>query len=310
MQLRTGPLYAGKIEGILQLMADGLKLISKEIIAPSGADKPIFWSTPIIFVATAAALTALIPVTPGWVGSDLDVGLLAIFAILGFFPLIALLFSWSSNSKYPFIGGLRALHQMIAFEIPFILSALSVVLLSGSLNLTDIVESQYLFWFFAIAPLSAFVFYISSLAELERVPFDLPEAESEIVAGWLTETSGMIYGLIQLGTYLKLYVLAALFVILFLGGWMGPQIFPAELIPAFTGEKIYNATVVNGIFWFTLKTFGIIMLILLPRGINPRIRIDILLHTGWYKLIVLSFINMFIVLALIYGGILTPGGLQ
>lgn len=310
MQLRTGPLYAGKIEGILQLMADGLKLISKEIIAPSGADKPIFWSTPIIFVATAAALTALIPVAPGWVGSDLDVGLLAIFAILGFFPLIALLFSWSSNSKYPFIGGLRALHQMIAFEIPFILSALSVVLLSGSLNLTDIVESQYLFWFFAIAPLSAFVFYISSLAELERVPFDLPEAESEIVAGWLTETSGMIYGLIQLGTYLKLYVLAALFVILFLGGWMGPQIFPAELIPAFTGEKIYNATVVNGIFWFTLKTFGIIMLILLPRGINPRIRIDILLHTGWYKLIVLSFINMFIVLALIYGGILTPGGLQ
>jgi NADH-quinone oxidoreductase subunit H len=310
MQLRTGPLYAGKIEGILQLMADGLKLISKEIIAPSGADKPIFWSTPIIFVATAAALTALIPVAPGWVVSDLDVGLLAFFAILGFFPLIALLFSWSSNSKYPFIGGLRALHQMIAFEIPFILSALSVVLLSGSLNLTDIVESQYLFWFFAIAPLSAFVFYISSLAELERVPFDLPEAESEIVAGWLTETSGMIYGLIQLGTYLKLYVLAALFVILFLGGWMGPQIFPAELIPAFTGEKIYNATVVNGIFWFTLKTFGIIMLILLPRGINPRIRIDILLHTGWYKLIVLSFINMFIVLALIYGGILTPGGLQ
>ena len=310
MQLRTGPLYAGKIEGILQLMADGLKLISKEIIAPSGADKPIFWSTPIIFVATAAALTALIPVAPGWVGSDLDVGLLAIFAILGFFPLIALLFSWSSNSKYPFIGGLRALHQMIAFEIPFILSALSIVLLSGSLNLTDIVESQYLFWFFAIAPLSAFVFYISSLAELERVPFDLPEAESEIVAGWLTETSGMIYGLIQLGTYLKLYVLAALFVILFLGGWMGPQIFPAELIPAFTGEKIYNATVVNGVFWFTLKTFGIIMLILLPRGINPRIRIDILLHTGWYKLIVLSFINMFIVLALIYGGVLTPGGLQ
>ena len=310
MQLRTGPLYAGKIEGILQLMADGLKLISKEIIAPSGADKPIFWSTPIIFVATAAALTALIPVAPGWVVSDLDVGLLAIFAILGFFPLIALLFSWSSNSKYPFIGGLRALHQMIAFEIPFILSALSIVLLSASLNLTDIVEAQYSFWFFAIAPLSAFVFYISSLAELERVPFDLPEAESEIVAGWLTETSGMIYGLIQLGTYLKLYVLAALFVILFMGGWMGPQIFPQELIPAFTGEKIYNATVVNGIFWFTIKTFGIIMLILLPRGINPRIRIDILLHTGWYKLIVLSFINMFIVLAMIYGGVITPGGLQ
>jgi NADH-quinone oxidoreductase subunit H len=310
MQLRVGPLYAGKVEGILQLMADGLKLISKEIIAPSGADKPIFWSSPVLFVATAAALTAFIPVAPGWVVADLDVGLLAIFAVLGFFPLIALLFSWSCNSKYPFIGGLRALHQLIAFEIPFILSALSVVLVAGSLNLTDIVESQYAFWFFAIAPISAFVFYISSLAELERVPFDLPEAESEIVAGWLTETSGMIYGLIQLGTYLKLYVLAALFVILFLGGWMGPQIFPQELIPNFSGEKIYNATVVNGIFWFTIKTFGMIMLILLPRGINPRIRIDILLHTGWYKLIVLSFINMFIVLALIYGGVITPGGFQ
>src|SRR5574339_52080 len=310
MQLRVGPLYAGRFEGILQLVADGFKLISKEIIIPSGADKPIFWATPVIFVATAAATTALIPVAPGWVASDLDVGILAVFAILGFFPLLALLFSWSSNSKYPFIGGLRALHQMIAFEIPFILSALPIVLLAGSLNLTDMVESQYVFWFFAVAPLSAFVFYISSLAELERVPFDLPEAESEIVAGWLTETSGMIYGLIQLGTYLKLYVLAALFVVLFLGGWTGPQIFPQELIPNYTGEKIYNATVANGIFWFTIKTFGMIMLILLPRGINPRIRIDILLHTGWYKLIVLSFINIFIVLTLIYGGIITPGGLQ
>src|SRR5918993_628070 len=310
MQLRVGPLYAGKIEGILQLLADGLKLISKEIIVPSGADKLIFWAAPIAFVSTAAAVVALIPAAPGWVVADIDVGLLAVFAILGFFPLIALLFSWASNSKYPFIGGLRALHQMIAFEIPFILSALSIVLLSASLNLTDIVEAQYSFWFFAIAPISAFVFYISSLAELERIPFDLPEAESEIVAGWLTETSGMIYGLIQLGTYLKLYVLAALFVILFMGGWMGPQIFPQDLIPGYSGEKIYNATVVNGIFWFTIKTFGIIMLILLPRGINPRIRIDILLHTGWYKLIVLSFINMFIVLAMIYGGVITPGGLQ
>lgn len=308
MQLRIGPLYAGKIEGILQLAADGLKLIAKEIVVPSGADKLIFWLAPIAFVATAAALSALIPVAPGWVAADLDVGLLAVFAIIGFFPLIALLFSWASNSKYPFIGGLRALHQMIAFEIPFILSSLSVVLLAGSLNLTDIALAQQPFWFILFLPISAFVFYISSLAELERIPFDLPEAESEIVAGWLTETSGMIYGLIQLGTYLKLYVLAALFVVLFLGGWAGPQIFPQEIIPGYTGEQIYNPVTVNSIFWFTLKTFGIIMLILLPRGINPRIRIDILLHTGWYKLIVLTFINIFIALALIYGGVLGPGG--
>jgi NADH-quinone oxidoreductase subunit H len=310
MQLRIGPLYAGKIEGILQLIADGLKLVSKEIIVPSGADKTIFWAAPIAFVAIAAAVVALIPVAPGWVVADINVGLLAAFAILGFFPLIALLFSWASNSKYPFIGGLRALHQMIAFEIPFILSALSVVILSGTLNLTHIVQSEIQsYWFIFFLPISAFVFYISSLAELERIPFDLPEAESEIVAGWLTETSGMIYGLIQLGSYIKTYALAALFVVLFLGGWAGPQIFPAELIPGYTGPRIYDATVANGIFWFTVKTFGMIMLMLLPRGISPRIRIDILLHTGWYKLIVLAFINMFIALALIYGGILGPGGL-
>ena len=235
--------------------------------------------------------------------------MIAVFAFLGFFPLLALLFSWASNSKYPFIGGLRALHQMIAFEIPFILSALSVVILSGSLNLSDIASAQHPYWYIFFLPISAFVFYISSLAELERIPFDLPEAESEIVAGWLTETSGMIYGLIQLGTYVKLYALAALFVVMFLGGWSGPQIFPADIIPGYTGEKIYNAVTINAAFWFTIKTFGMIMLILLPRGINPRIRIDILLHTGWYKLIVLTFINIFVALALIYGGVLGPGGL-
>jgi NADH-quinone oxidoreductase subunit H len=309
MQLRIGPLYAGKIEGILQLIADGLKLISKEIIVPSGADKLIFWAAPVAFVVTAAAVIALIPVAPGWVVANLDVGIIAVFAFLGFFPLIALLFSWASNSKYPFIGGLRALHQMVAFEIPFILSALSVVILAGSLNLTDITVAQNSYWFILFLPISAFVFYISSLAELERIPFDLPEAESEIVAGWLTETSGMIYGLIQLGTYVKLYALAALFVTLFLGGWAGPQIFPAEIMPGYTGVKIYNAITVNAIFWFTLKTLGMIMLILLPRGINPRIRIDILLHTGWYKLIVLAFINIFVALTLVYSGILGPGGL-
>jgi NADH-quinone oxidoreductase subunit H len=320
MQLRVGPLYCGRIEGILQLLADGLKLVSKEIIIPSGADKLIFWVAPIAFVAAAAAVVALIPAAPGWVAANVDVGIIAVFAILGFFPLIALLFSWASNSKYPFIGGLRALHQMIAFEIPFFLSALSVVILSGSLNLTDIAKAQHPFWYILFLPISAFVFFISSLAELERIPFDLPEAESEIVAGWLTETSGMIYGLIQLGSYIKVYALSALFVILFLGGWAGPQIFPKELMSSHNGttmpllqlltlQGIYNGITVNAIFWFTIKTFGVILIMLFVRGINPRIRIDILLHTGWYKLIVLTFINIFIALALIYGGILGPGGL-
>src|SRR5690606_15027514 len=293
MQLRVGPLYAGKIEGILQLIADGLKLIAKEIIVPSGADKPLFWAAPIAFVATAAAVVALIPAAPGFVVADVDVGLLAVFAILGFFPLIALLFSWASNSKYPFIGGLRALHQMIAFEIPFILSALSVVILAGTLNLTGIVESQLQsYWFIFFLPISAFVFYISALAELERIPFDLPEAESEIVAGWLTETSGMIYGLIQLGSYLKTYALAALFVILFLGGWAGPMVFPPSVeTPIVDINPLYNQEAANGTLWFTLKTFGMILLMLLPRGISPRIRIDILLHTGCYQLVVLAFLS-------------------
>lgn len=319
MQLRVGPLYAGKIEGIFQLLADGLKLLAKEIIVPSGADKPIFWLAPILFVSTSAAVVSLIPVANGWVVADVDVGLIAVFAILGFFPLIALLFSWASNSKYPFIGGLRALHQMIAFEIPFFLSALPVVILAGSLNLSEIARSQNIFWNIFVLPLNAFVFFISSLAELERIPFDLPEAESEIVAGWLTETSGMIYGLIQLGSYLKLYALAGLFVVLFLGGWYGPQIFPPELIAGahnsnipllkmFALDGLYNPVTFNGIFWFVVKTIGIILLMLIIRGINPRIRIDILLHTGWYKLIVLTFINLFIVLVLIYSGILGPEG--
>src|SRR5919201_3079096 len=263
MQLMVGPLYAGKVEGILQLAADGLKLIAKEIIIPSGADKLIFWSAPIAFVAAAAAVTALIPVAPGWVVANSNVGLIAVFAIIGFFPLIALLFSWASNSKYPFIGGLRALHQMIAFEIPFFLSALSVVILSGSLNLTDIANAQQEYWFILFLPISAFVFYISSLAELERIPFDLPEAESEIVAGWLTETSGMIYGLIQLGSYVKTYALAALFVILFLAGWAGPMVFPPHVeTPLINIAPIYDQQAANATVWFTLKTFGMILLML------------------------------------------------
>src|SRR5579883_1998581 len=205
IRLRVGPLYCGRIEGILQLMGDGLKLISKEIIIPAKADKPIFWVGPLLFVGTAGAFVSLIPVTGGWVVANPAVGLLAVFAVIGFFPIIAVLTAWAANSKWTFIGGLRALHQMVAFEIPLILSLLGVVILSGSLNLSHIVESQEHFWWITFLPIGAIVFFITILAELERVPFDLPEAESEIVAGWLTEFSGMMYGLIQLGTYLKLY---------------------------------------------------------------------------------------------------------
>ena len=348
LQLRVGPFYCGKIEGILQLAGDGLKLISKEIIIPAKADKPLFWAAPVLFVGAAAAFVALIPVAPGgWVVADLDVGLLAVFAVIGFFPIITILSAWSANSKFPFIGGIRALHQMVSFEIPLILSLLGVVILTGTLNLSEIVESQSSFPWIIFMPIGAIVFFIAMLAELERIPFDLPEAESEIVAGWLTEFSGMMYGLVQLGSYLKLYAFAALFVIIFLGGWTGPVFWPpleTELItegipiPNYAGDPILTVNtpglplldkdpnewvlqqqgelqytsgqlLVSGVIWFVLKTVGVIFFILLPRGVFPRIRLDMLLHIGWYKLIGLSFVNIFIALGLVYAGVIGPGGI-
>ena len=324
LQLRVGPFYCGKIEGILQLMGDGLKLISKEIIIPAKADKPLFWAAPVLFVATAAAFVALIPVAPGgWVVADIDMGLIAVFAVIGFFPIITILSAWSANSKFPFIGGIRALFQMVSFEIPLILSLLGVVMVTGTLNLSEIAASQSNFPWIIFLPVGAIVFFITMLAELERIPFDLPEAESEIVAGWLTEFSGMMYGLVQLGTYLKLYAFAALFVVLFLGGWNGPMIwppFPEEIITEgivmgpitakIPGLPLFDQAMLNGTLWFVLKTVGVIFFILLPRGVFPRIRIDLLLSLGWTKLIGLAFVNIFIALGLLYAGVLGPGGLQ
>ena len=316
LQLRVGPFYCGKIEGILQLMGDGLKLISKEIIIPAKADKPIFWLAPVAFVGAAAAFVSLIPVAPGWVVADVDVGLIAVFAVIGFFPIITILSAWSANSKFPFIGGIRALHQMVSFEIPLILSLLGVVILTGTLNLSEIVESQASFPWIIFLPVGAIVFFICMLAELERIP------ESEIVAGWLTEFSGMMYGLVQLGTYLKLYAFAALFTVLFLGGWNGPMIwppFPEEIITegikmgpitaTFPGLPLFSQEMLNGTIWFVIKTVSVIFFILLPRGVFPRIRIDMLLQIGWYKLIGLAFVNIFIALGLLYAGVLGPGGM-
>ncbi|KAF6243434.1 NADH-quinone oxidoreductase subunit H [Nitrosopumilus sp. b1] len=323
LQLRVGPFYCGKVEGILQLMADGLKLISKEIIIPAKSDKPIFIAAPLLFVGAAAAFVALIPVAPGgWVVADVDIGLIAVFAVIGFFPIITILSAWSANSKFPFIGGIRALHQMVSFEIPLILSLLGVVILTGTLNLTEIIESQSSFPWIIFLPVGAIVFFICALAELERIPFDLPEAESEIVAGWLTEFSGMMYGLVQLGSYLKLYAFAALFVVIFLGGWHGPMIwppFPEEIITEgitagpitakIPGLPVFSQEMLNGVLWFVIKTVSVIFFILLPRGVFPRIRIDMLLKIGWYKLIGLAFVNIFIALTLLYAGVFGPGGI-
>jgi len=322
LQLRVGPFYCGKIEGILQLAGDGLKLISKEIIVPAKADKPLFIVAPLLFVGAAAAFVALIPVAPGWVVADVDVGLLAVFAVIGFFPIITVLSAWSANSKFPFIGGIRALYQMVSFEIPLILSCLGVVLLTGTLNLTEIAQSQAVIPWIVLMPIGAIVFFICMLAELERIPFDLPEAESEIVAGWLTEFSGMMYGLVQLGSYVKLYAFSALFVVLFLGGWSGPAFWPPleesllesgqELGPIrlqLPGLPLFSQEFFSAVIWFVLKTAAVIFFVLLPRGVFPRIRIDMLLRIGWYKLIALAFVNIFVALGLVYAGVVGPGGI-
>lgn len=213
-----------------------------------------------------------------------DIGVLIIFAVLAFFPLTALMAAWSSNSRYPMLGGVRALHQLVAYEIPLVLSTLAPVVYAGSLNLIEIVEKQSNLWFILLAPISALTFYICSLAELERIPFDLPEAEPEVASGWLAEYGSMNFGLVMgVAVYIKLYVLSALFTTIFLGGWLGPQPLPPE-------------------FWFLLKTFIVTTFLIIPRGVYPRLRVDLLLRQSWAGYFILALINLVIAAAAVLGG--------
>jgi NADH-quinone oxidoreductase subunit H len=282
IQLRTGPMYAGKVEGILQNVADFFKLFFKEMIIPDGVDKAVFVGVPIALMGVAGALIALVPLSPTTYIANPSVGAILAFAILGFTPLIVLLAGWASNSKYSFLGGLRALHQMVAYEIPLVLSLVGTVLLAGALNLAplvpggpSIVTAQSKVWFIVLQPIGAVVFYIGALAEIERIPFDLPEADSEIVAGWQTEYSSMFFGTFQLVNFTRMYVLAGLFTTFFLGGWLGPAPVPPEV-------------------WFVLKTTVVMLIMMLPRSIMPRLRIDLLLRAGWVRLLALSFLNLFL----------------
>lgn len=284
IQLRTGPMYAGKVEGILQNFADFFKLAFKEIIIPTGVDKATFVAIPFALMAVAGALIALVPLSPTTYIANPSVGAILAFAILGFTPLIVLLAGWASNSKYPFLGGLRALHQMVAYEIPMILSLVGAVLLSGSLNLMGIVSAQSGIWYIVLQPLGAIVFFIAALAELERIPFDLPEADSEIVAGWQTEYTSMLFGTFQLANFTRMYVLAGLFTTFFLGGWLGPPGPPPEV-------------------WFIIKVTVVMIVMMLPRSIMPRVRIDLLLRAGWVRLLALSFANLFITMVIISLGV-------
>jgi len=284
IQLRTGPMNAGKVEGILQNIADFLKLAFKEIVIPNGVDRATFIAVPFALMAVAGALVALVPLSPTTYIANPSVGAVLIFAILGFTPLVVLLAGWASNSKYPFLGGLRALHQLVAYEIPMILSLVGAVLLSGSLNLMGIVTAQSGIWYIVLQPLGAIVFYIGALAELERIPFDIPEADSELVAGWQTEYSSMLFGTFQLANFSRMYVMAGLFSTFFLGGWLGPAPVPPEV-------------------WFIVKTTVVMILLMLPRSIMPRLRIDMLLRAGWVKLLALAFANIFITMVIISLGV-------
>jgi len=290
IQLRIGPLYAGGPGGILQPLADGVKLIFKEVIIPYKADKPLFLAIPLFLVFFAAVPFAVIPFGPNWVIANLDVGLVFVFAMTSLFPSLILIFAWASNSKYPFLGGLRSLFQQVAYEIPMWISALSVVMLAGSLNLSHIVEAQQKIWFIIPAFLSFIVFFISIMAELERLPFDLPEAEPELVAGWFTESSGAIFMLIFMGLYMKLYLMSALVTVLFLGGWWGPSFLPQPV-------------------WFIIKTLIVATFIIIPRGVYPRLRVDLLIKAGWTRLLVIALANVFLTVLLIGSGILAPWGI-
>ncbi|MDA4126578.1 MAG: NADH-quinone oxidoreductase subunit NuoH [Thaumarchaeota archaeon] len=284
IQLRTGPMYAGKYEGILQNIADFFKLAFKEIVIPTGVDRATFIAIPFALMAVAGALIALVPLSPTTFIANPSVGAVMVFAILGFTPLVVLLAGWASNSKYPFLGGLRALHQLVAYEIPLILSLVGAVVLSGSLNLIGVVQAQTGLWYIVLQPLGAIVFFIGALAELERIPFDIPEADSEIVAGWQTEYTSMLFGTFQLANFSRMYIMAGLFTTFFLGGWLGPPPLPPEV-------------------WFILKVTIVMLVMMLPRSIMPRLRIDMLLRAGWVKLLALSFANIFLTMVIVALGV-------
>ena len=274
IQLRRGPNVVGPF-GLLQSFADALKLITKENIIPSGSNKVVFILAPIITMVLSLAGWAVIPFSPGWVISDINVGIMYLFAVssLGVYGVI--MAGWASNSQYPFLGALRSAAQMVSYEVSIGFVIITVLLCVGSLNLTKIVEAQETVWF-AIPLLPMFViFFISALAETNRLPFDLPEDESTLVAGFFTEYSSASFVLFFLAEYASMILMSAMTVILFMGGWLPPfDIYPFNIVP--------------GIVWFTLKIIFILFLFLWVRGTFPRYRYDQLMRLGWKVFLPLS----------------------
>ncbi len=267
MQLRQGPMVVGPF-GLLQPLADGLKLFSKETIIPTGAHKTIFVFAPMLTFFLSLVAWAVIPVNEGWVLADINVGILYLFAISSLGVYGILMAGWASNSRYAFLGGLRSAAQMVSYEVSMGLVIVTVLLTTGSLNLTEIVMAERPLWVTALLFPMFIVFVISILAETNRCPFDLPEGESELVGGYNVEYSAMTFALFFLGEYANMILMSGMTTVLFLGGWLPPFDLPyLDVIPGFV--------------WFAFKTSLILFVFVWARATLPRYRYDQLMRLGW-----------------------------